>query len=593
LSRFWFFGVICPSFLVAQSLSEKHSVIPPSPKYEVRAVWIATVGGLDWPESTNKTEQQQSLREMVAQVKAANFNTIFFQVRGRGDAMYRSKYEPWARSLTGTWGKDPEWDPLQFILEEAHAVGLEVHAWFNTFLVKSGSSPLETSPPHVLTLHPDWAKRIPAPQTGTTDEWWLDPGLPQVRTYLTNLVMNIVRSYDVDGIHFDFIRYPGPNYPDEATYKRYGSGVPLDQWRRENINAFVRVVYDSIRVVKPWLKVGSAPIGIYKNVPNGGGLESYTSLYQDSRAWLKERKHDYLVPQVYWSLGNSPGDPDFESLVNDWAKETFERHVYIGIGAYKPPVFRKLPELIDVTRRAGLFGNSFFRYEHISQWLRVGERYQLHAIIPPMPWKDSVAPQPPQNLRVQDVDGRYVVQWSKSPRASDGDTAKRYVVYRSPTHPVDIGDPVNIVAITSQSETTFVDSIVRPISPKYYYAVTALDKLNSESEPTREAFVVVTELTKMIEAFSLKKSVGEIVDMGRARYFSYALNEWATVNLSLLDDKGVLIKMLVDEIRAPGKYVESFDVSDLPHGLYIVQYRLGGTVVTKPLRLSEADRFER
>lgn len=522
---------------------------------------------------------------MIANIKAARFNTIFFQVRGRADAIYRSKFEPWSRALTGTWGKDPGWDPLRFVLDEGHAAGLEIHAWFNTFLIKSGPGPLETSPPHLLVQHPEWAQRITAATTGTHEEWWLDPGLPQVRNYLTKVVLDLIRSYDIDGIHFDFIRYPGPAYPDEATYRRYGRGMPKDEWRRENINTFVRIVYDSIQAVKPWLKVGSAPIGIYKNVPNGGGLESYTSLYQDSRMWLKEHKHDYLAPQVYWSLGNAPGDPDFESIVNDWAKNTLERHVYIGIGAYKPQVFRKIPEHIDATRRAGLHGNAFFRYEHVSQWWRVGERYQLHAIIPPMPWKDSVAPLPPQNLKVQDLDGRYVVQWSKPPRASDGDTAKRYVVYRSPTHPIDISDPLSIATITAQNETTFVDSIAQPVSPKYYYAVTALDRLNNESEPTREAFVVVSELTKMIEAFTPKQTIGEIVMWGGGKYFSYVLSEWATVTLSLLDDKGVVMKTFVDEIRAPGKYVESFDVADLPDGLYILQYRLGGAVLTKPLRL--------
>lgn len=556
-------------------------------------MWIATVGGLDWPKTTDVAGQQQSLREMIAQVKAARFNTIFFQVRGRADAMYRSKFEPWSRSLTGTWGKDPGWDPLRFVLDEAHAAGLEVHAWFNTFIVKSGPGPLEISPPHLLVQYPDWGKRVLAAETSTSDEWWLDPGLPQVRRYLMNVVMDLVCTYDIDGIHFDFIRYPGPEYPDEATYRRYGRGMPKDDWRRENINAFVRAVYDSIQRVKPRLKVGSAPIGIYKNVPDGAGLESYSSLYQDSRAWLRERKHDYLVPQVYWSLGNEPRDPDFEAIVNDWAKNTFGRHVYIGVGAYKPSVFRNVPELIDATRRSRLHGNSFFRYEHINQWWRVGERYRFHAIIPPMPWKDSVAPQPPQNLQVHEVDGRYLVQWSKSPAAADRDTAKCYVVYRSPVHPVDVTEPVNIVTITVPGDTACIDSIPNPISPKYYYAVTALDKLNNESAPTREASVVVTELTKLLEAFTLKKSVGEIVLIGGGKFFSYALSEWATVNLGLLDDKGVPVKTFVDEIRAPGKYVESFDVGDLPVGLYVLRYRLGGVEKTKPLRIGEAPESAR
>lgn len=578
--------VVLISFLSLSFLSAQTPPLPQSPKHEVRAVWVTTVSGLDWPKTTDRIEQQRSLQEIVAQAKAANFNTIFFQVRGRGDAVYRSLYEPWAQSLTGTWGKDPGWDPLQFILDEAHAVGLEVHAWFNTFLVKSGPNPPDRTPPHLMTLHPDWGKRLSSVQTGGQDEWWLDPGLPQVRAYLIKVVMDIVRRYDVDGVHFDFIRYPGPYFPDEITYGRYGSGMPKDQWRRENINAFVRSVYDSIRSARWSVKVGSTPIGIYTSVPNGEGLQSYHALYQDSRLWLQEKKHDYLVPQVYWTIGS--GNPDFESVVRDWANNTNGRHVYIGIGAYKPAVFKTLPVLIDVTRRVGLHGNAFFRYEHISQWWRVGERYQVKAVIPPMPWKDPWPPLPPQNIQVGTVgDGQYSITWSRSPRATDGDEAKRYVVYRSPSHPVDISDPANIVVITTQHETSFVDIVLRPISTKYYYAVTALDKLNNESEPSNEKAVTVTQVTRLFERLTQKKYAAELVVRGHGAYASYALDEWATVNLNLLDGAGSPIRTLVEAIRGPGKYVESFNAGNIPAGSYFLEYRLGGVVVTKPLRITK------
>lgn len=556
--------------------------IPPSPKYEVRAVWITTVGGLDWPTSFDRVEQQRSLREMVALVKAAKFNTIFFQVRGRADAMYRSHYEPWSRQLTGTWGEDPGWDPLKFILDEAHAYGIEVHAWFNTFLAKTEGRKLTTSPPHVTALYPEWVRQVGG-------EWWLDPGLPQVREYLMKIVLDIIRSYPIDGMHFDFIRYPGPYFPDEATFLRYGEGVTRHEWRRENINLFVRAVYDSIKVLKPLIKVGSTPVGIYTNIPEGTGLESFHSLFQDSRLWLQERKHDYLAPQVYWSLGNSPDDPDFEVIVKDWAQNSYAgRHIYIGIGAYKPQVFKQLPELIDISRRSNVQGNAFFRYEHISQWWRVGERYAYPAIIPPMPWKDFRQPEQPTNLSVQELgQGRFILQWRKPPRALDGDLPKRYVVYRSWSQPVDITDAANIAAITTDADTNFLDVISRPISSRYYYAVTALDKGNNESLPTNEETVVISEIAEMAKRLSFTTKLADhyTSQSDMTRFIPFEIREWVSVQLTILKENGTPVHTLVEEIRKPGKYVEAFDSSALIEGLYLVRLQAGSTLVTKPLRV--------
>lgn len=550
--------------------------IPLSPKYEVRAVWITTVGGLDWPRSFGKTEQQRSMREMIAQVKAAHFNTIFFQVRGRADAMYRSHYEPWSQQLTGEWGKDPGWDPLQFVLDEAHAQGLEVHAWFNTFLVKNGPLVPTTWPPHLAQLHPEWAKLV-------GDEWWLDAGLPQIRFYLVKVALDIARNYDIDGIHFDFIRYPGPKYPDDATYRKYGVGATREEWRRENINAFVRAAYDSIKAVKPMLKIGSTPIGIYVNVPSSTGLESFHSVFQDSRTWLRERKHDYLVPQVYWSIGNPAAD--FGLIVSDWSGNTFNRHVYIGVGAYKPEVFRQIPELIDATRRAELHGNSFFRYEHISQWWRVGERYALPAIVPPMPWKDPTPPAPPTDLRAQDLgEGAFLLQWRKPPRAPDGDFPKRYVLYRSRTQPVDYDDPANIVAITVGADTSLIDTIARPTGLRYFYAVTALDKMNNESQPTNEGKVILAAFASLAKEFSLSTALAEPYSEKARAFIPYVLGDWATVQVTVLDSSGGSVRALGGEIQGPGKYVQSLDLSSWKPGFYLVRLN-AGQVFTKPLRV--------
>ena len=411
----------------------------PFPKREIHAVWIATVSGLDWPKSEDPVEQQQSLRMMVDKLHRAHFNTIFFQVRGRADAMYRSHYEPWSQQLTGTLGQDPHWDPLEFILTEAHARGMEVHAWFNTFLVRTGSKPTVSSPLHVILQHPEWVQQ-------TEDEWWFDPGIPAVRDYVLNVAMDIVKNYDIDGLYFDYIRYPAHPLSDEATYKRYGKGLPKDEWRRENINSFVHAFHDQALSIKPMLKIGSAPLGVYMDIGKGRALQGYAEVFQDSRRWLRERVQDYLAPQVYWSLGDRFTNPDFVLIANDWLKNSYGRQIVVGIGAYKQDVFEEIPLLIDTSRTIGAAGNSFFRYASIHEILDLQGRYRYPATIPPMPWKDDVPPNAPQFVHVDNiVDGIFHIQWQQPLPASDGDRAKYFTVYRSPVKPVDVDDAANIL----------------------------------------------------------------------------------------------------------------------------------------------------
>jgi len=286
------------------------------PKRETRAVWLTTVYGLDWPtakatSSSGIQQQKNELIQILDNLKSANFNTVIMQVRARGDLIYPSQYEPWATSLTGTLGRNPGYDPLKFAIEETHKRGMEFHAWWNVVKVKDDSTlPPNTNPPHIVLRHPEYVKYYKP-----NNEWWIDMGKPEARNYLINVVMELVRNYDIDGIHFDFIRYPNPDFPDSDTYALYANEYPdINEWRRENINKFVRAVYDSIKRVKPWVKVGSAPIGIYRNIcdssgvyiysrncgscpsgttPVATGWQAYCSIYQDSRRWLMEGKHDY------------------------------------------------------------------------------------------------------------------------------------------------------------------------------------------------------------------------------------------------------------------------------------------------------------
>jgi uncharacterized lipoprotein YddW (UPF0748 family) len=535
------------------------------PRREVRAVWIATVAGLDWPTSTNLEIQKKTLLEMLEKLKAAHFNTIFFQVRGRADAMYRSHHEPWAQQLTDTLGKDPHWDPLDFIIKEAHERGMEVHAWFNTFLVKSGKSkPSESIPRHVILEHPEWLHLVDG-------EWWLDPGLPAVREYLNSVAMDIVYNYDIDGIHFDFIRYPGKRFPDEEAYARYGNNKNRDEWRRENINKFVRVFYNSAISVKPMLKIGSAPIGIYTNVGNSNGWQSYYDLFQDSRSWLRDRVHDYLAPQVYWVLGDRPGNPDFAVLAKDWSSNSFGRQIYLGVGAYKPEVHQQLSSLIDTSRHFGAIGNAFFRYSNITNALEMGGRYRYPANIPPMRWKDSIPPNPPENLNVVNVtDGIFKLQWLKPIRALDGDTAKYFDVYRSARKPVDVNNPSNLIAITATASTEYLDTIAHPTVARYFYAVTALDKGNNESAPTIEKGVMIREIAEMAKQFSYEFRLGKNYPSPASHFvfIPYEVKKPSPVVLKILDQSNKELIDVVDAVQEPGRYIAAADISKLKDGIY-------------------------
>jgi len=356
-----------------------------SPKRELRAVYITTTNSLDWPKSQNRTEQQASLRKMVNDLNAANLNAIFFQVRARGDAYYRSQFEPWAENLTGTLGKDPGWDPLQFLLDEAHKVGIEVHAWFNVYKIGGVIPPTPSSPQHPVRAFPKWIVQ-------DKNESWFDPGLPEVRAYLVRVLLDLTKNYDIDGICFDFIRYPGVNFADGETYRRYGNGKPIERWRRENINQFVREASEAITHLKPIVKLGAAPVGNY-----GGALSAqpdtkiaagaFDDYAQDSRVWLKYGWLDYLAPQVYWTLEFETKGPDFAHIARTWQKDAAGRHIYISIGAYKPEIFAQIPDLITSTRMLGAQGQVFFRYENVQAMNMFGGRYAEPALIPLMPWK--------------------------------------------------------------------------------------------------------------------------------------------------------------------------------------------------------------
>lgn len=560
------------------------------PKHEVRAVWIATAAGLDWPRSTSRALQQSTLRTIVHDLHRAHFNTIFFQVRARGDAYYHSASEPWAENLTGTLGRDPGWDPLSFLLTEAHALGMEVHGWFNVYKVR-GPNPLPAStPPHVSRSHPEWTVSDGA-------ELWLDPGIPAVTTYLLDVALDLIGKYPLDGINFDFIRYPGRTFADQETFRRYGNGMDRDTWRRSNITRFVREFAGHARPLRPDLKIGSSPLGVYQTDPASSTLGSPEAVYQNSEAWLHEGFEDYLSPQIYWDIGASRGDPDFATLVERWQHGAAGRHIYAGIGAYKPEVFREIPEQIDLARRAGTAGQVYFRLENIRPLDMFGGRYNAPALAPPMTWKDSIPPLPPSHLAVTEITTNvFHLEWIPSPRAPDGDTARWYVIYRGSPSPPSVDLPSNIVAVVPGSDNHFVDTVGVPAGFTYYYTATALDRAGNESRPSTTGSGVVRELLSLTGKLSDITALSISFAPGRETpsLLGYRIAAPAHVTLEILrkgiEGRDSLVAVLLDRRETAGTHILGARALRLPPGDYTLRLHAGASSLDQPIQISPPPR---
>ncbi len=539
-------------------------ILSAQPKKEVRAVWLTTVWGLDWPHTSGEVNQKAEMLEILDSLKNANFNTVMFQVRARGDLVYPSVIEPWAKSLTGTLGQNPGWDPLQFVIDECHARGMEVHAWFVTYNVYSGSAtPPSSVPEHVVNAHPELCKLY---ESGGYYSWWMDPGIPETREYLVNVAMEMVNNYDLDALHFDYIRYPGSDFDDADTYAAYGNGMDLGDWRRANINQFVYDVYDSVQSVKPWVKVGSAPIGIHHNIPGASGWQGYYDVYQDARDWAEQGKHDYICPQIYWSMSSR-----FPYLVDDWVANSFGKPIYAGIAAYLMESKKDLPAVeenesfwykamqdnpkgwtaeeildqVDYTRTAGALGQTYFRALNITHnvksihTLLKENQYKYPANIPPMPWKDNIPPNSPQNLSITvNSPTSITLNWDAPTLPADGDTVKYYNVYQSESSPVNLDDIKNVVKFQIMGTTSVVINYETAPQSDIYYTVTAYDKGYNESLPASEVH---------LNNFNLIQPENNSSDNLTKIKFIWESNSGATsYSLQVSEDAG-FSSLLVDE----------------------------------------------
>ncbi len=467
------------------------------PKREFRAVWIATVANLDWPTGNHMSveNQKKSLIELLDKLKAAGINAVLLQVRSECDAIYPSNYEPWSYWLTGSQGSPPSpyYDPLEFAIEEAHKRGMELHAWFNPYRAERHVGSYSLAPNHPAVKHPDWIIRIGNLKI-------LDPGIPAVREYVKNVIMDVVTRYDVDGVHFDDYFYPYPpnniTNEDDDTFARYSNGFTnRGDWRRNNVNLLIKMVHEAIDSVKPWVKFGISPFGIWRpgNPPGISGLDAYSSIYCDALAWLNAQTIDYLTPQLYWVIG---GSQDYSKLMPWWADHINGRHLYPGHALYRVSSdgwsASELPNQIKLNRKEpNCEGSVFFRALNIPENPRgftdslKNNYYKYPSLMPVMTWKDSIPPNAPQYLAFGRIPGKAVAGliWNKPAQASDGDTAYHYVVYHfaNGMGPVDFEAAENIDAIAVTNN--YVPERSNGEAYKYF-AVSALDRINNESNPT-------------------------------------------------------------------------------------------------------------
>lgn len=299
---------------------------------EFRGAWVASVHNLDWPSKPGLSaeRQQAELRAILDRARDVGLNAILLQIRPSADALYASKIEPWSAFLTASQGTSPGYDPLAFAVREAHTRGLQLHAWFNPFRAATNAK-AGFAKNHVSRTHPEWVRRH-----GSL--LWIDPGVPAAREYVLGVILDVVRRYDIDGVHIDDYFYPYPtkgagDFADSASWKEHGSGGSRSDWRRENINRFVEAMYRRVKAEKPKVQVGISPFGIWRpGVPEGieAGLDAYGQLHCDAKLWLERGWCDYLSPQLYWSI--SPAKQSFPALLDWWrAQSKAGRPVWPGI----------------------------------------------------------------------------------------------------------------------------------------------------------------------------------------------------------------------------------------------------------------------
>ncbi len=478
--------------IIAAFLLSSVCTFAQNPKREFRGAWLHTVHQGQYAQMT-PDETKDYLTNQLDLLYDAGVNAVMFQVRPSADAFYVSNLEPWSRFLTGKAGvaPSPMWDPLQFMIDECHKRGMELHAWLNPYRVTTSKN--EVLPKnHIYHKHPE--------RFVTYDgKKYFDPGLPENRKFIENVILDIITRYDLDGIHMDDYFYPYPvaklEFPDDASFKKYGNGMKRDDWRRKNVDLLIEEIHTLIAQNKPWIRFGVSPFGIWRNKtsdPRGSdtaGLQNYDALYADVLLWSEQGWVDYMLPQLYWELEHKKASTLI--LAKWWNENAFGRHMYFGQDVNKTmdkpdlaPSTEKsqLRHKIELSRELeNVQGNCWWPgYSITKNYLGVADSLATDlqstiALVPTYPWINGDAPAPVTGLKKSGD----IISWDKAPAEGKATDVNHYVIYASDSNDAAavIADPENILTVTYENSFDLEGTL-----PTYIF-VTALDRVNNESEP--------------------------------------------------------------------------------------------------------------
>ena len=472
--------------LAVASYGQSFYAVNPNPKYEVRAVWLTTIGGIDWPHSYAQSErsaekQKEELRAILDRLQKANINTILLQTRIRATTIYPSQYEPWDGCLSGFPGKSPGYDALQFAIDECHKRGMEVHAWIVTIPVGKWNS---YGCRQLRKRFPRLIKRI-------DQDGYMDPEATQTGCYLAEMCREIVQRYDVDGIHLDYIRYP------ETWKLRIGK----DQ-ARGNITRIVEKIHQAVKKEKPWVKMSCSPIGKFDDLSRywSHGWNAYTKVAQDAQAWLKDGLMDELFPMMYFR-----GDQFFPFAI-DWKEHSYGKIIAPGLGIYFldpkegkwniSDITSELYHLRNIGEGHAFFRNKFLLDNHQGVYDFVTAHFNRYpALVPPMTWESNKRPQQPVTLCIEDNEGTTTLRWDNSLQYEDGTAIKTPSIYNnvyaSKEYPVDVHDARNLIL----TRTTRRQLTTRTGNTPTYYAVTTTDGFGNESRAKQLSQTAVMKTT--------------------------------------------------------------------------------------------------
>ena len=479
--------------MLSLTLSAQH-------KREMRGAWIQCVNGQFQGMGTQK--MQQTLSYQLDELQKDGCNVIIFQVRPECDALYESSLEPWSRFLTGRQGQAPSpyWDPLQWMIEQCHRRGMELHAWINPYRARTKTT-TQLAPNHIKMRKPQNCFEY----DGLTI---LNPGLAENRDYICEVARDIVSRYDVDGIHMDDYFYPypaaGQTIPDAAQYQQQSNGIRnIHDWRRYNVNRFIEQFYKTVHDTKPWVKVGISPFGIYRNKKSDAigsqtnGLQNYDDLYADVLMWVNNGWLDYCVPQIYWEIGNKAAD--YDTLIRWWSQYAAKRPLVIGEDVERTvkyadpqnPASHQLAAKMRLHQALPAVKGTVLWYakaavDNVGNYgTMLRENYWRYpALQPAMPFIDGKAPRKVKGVKPVWTSDGYMLFWTAPKGKGWRDEAVKYVVYRfGAKEKVNVADASKMVAITTQP---FLKLPYDDGKKKYVYVVTALDRLQNESKGVKK-----------------------------------------------------------------------------------------------------------